>query len=310
MNNKKWDSDWIHFSKRARRGIIVLLIIFVIVAVSPRLYHNYFYKPPEYEIQVRPLEKYNKEQNIAQTKGEKNSRYTQPSDLFNPNEFSLEQWMNVGLSEKQASSILKYLASGAVLKVKSDLKKLYVVDDELYEVLKPKVDLPDSIIIESKEDFSVDKESYNQSREKEVVADKEMTKEVKPISVNVASEAELETIPGIGPYYAKEIVKLRNAFGGFISHDQLLGVYTMNEEKLGELKPFLIIDEDQIVKLNINTASEKELRTHPWISYDIAKSIVYFREKHRPYRRIDEILLSPFIDSEKFNTIKPYLKVE
>lgn len=312
MAKKGWDSDWVHFSKRARRGIIVLLILFVAVAVSPRIYYNYFYSPPNYDIQVRPLTVEERRNDSIQTKEGQKSRFTQPSEMFDPNSYSLEEWINVGLSEKQAASILKYLNSGAVLKVKSDLKKLYVVDDELYEVLKAKIDLPDSLLRSS--DRSSTQKSYPEYEKKSEPKQEEFVEEIKekpdPISINTASDWDLKKIPGIGRYFAKEIIKIREAYGGLVSYDQLFDIYLMDEEKIEAIKPFLIIDENEVRKLNINTASEKELRDHPLISYDMAKSIVFFRENHRLYKRIDEVILSPYIDGEKFKGLKPYLKVE
>ncbi|RYM32397.1 helix-hairpin-helix domain-containing protein [Brumimicrobium glaciale] len=310
MTKKSWDSDWIHFSKRARRGIIVLLILFIAIAVAPRLYYNYFYSPPHYDVEVRSLlASTNKADSIEAKVAKVTSRYTQPSALFNPNEYSLEEWMAIGLSEKQAASILKYLKSGAVLKIKSDLKKLYVIDEDLYVLLEPKVALPDSIekpsyIASSKYSSTKNEKSFEQNQ-KETVKE-----ELAPISINTATAWDLKKIPGIGPYFAKEIIKVREAYGGIISYDQLFDVYLMDEEKIEAMKPFLILDATDIKRLNINTASEKELRDHPLISYDMAKSIVFFRENHRPYKRIDEVILSPYIDHEKFKALKPYLKVE
>jgi DNA uptake protein ComE-like DNA-binding protein len=310
LTKKSWDSDWIHFSKRARRGIIVLLILFIAIAVAPRLYYNYFYSPPHYDVEVRSLlASTNKADSIEAKVAKVTSRYTQPSALFNPNEYSLEEWMAIGLSEKQAASILKYLKSGAVLKIKSDLKKLYVIDEDLYVLLEPKVALPDSIekpsyIASSKYSSTKHEKSFEQSQ-KETVKE-----ELAPISINTATAWDLKKIPGIGPYFAKEIIKVREAYGGIISYDQLFDVYLMDEEKIEAMKPFLILDATDIKRLNINTASEKELRDHPLISYDMAKSIVFFRENHRPYKRIDEVILSPYIDHEKFKALKPYLKVE
>lgn len=312
MTKKNWDSDWIHFSKRARRGIIVLLLLFIAVAVSPRLYYNYFYTPTQYDIQIRPLIVDSNENDSVYDMEENGSRYNQPSALFDPNKYSLEDWMNVGLSEKQSASIMKYLGSGAILRVKSDLKKLYVVDDELYNLLEPKINLPDSL--EKSLNAQYSKESYSKS-EKTVKQNQVETvdgkqKVVEPVSINTASAWDLKKIPGIGPYFAKEIIKIRESYGGIISYQQLFDVYLMDEEKLEAIKPYLIIDDSEIRKLDINSASEKQLRDHPLISYDMAKSIVFFRENHRPYKRIDEVLLSPYIDSEKYKAIKPYLKVE
>ncbi len=315
MTKKKWDSDWVHFSKRARRGIIVLLILFVAIAVTPRLYYNYFYTPPQYNVQINPLTAAAEEEEIKdsiQNRNKKKNRFVQPSEMFNPNEYSLEEWMAIGLSEKQASSILKYLSFGSELRIKSDLKKLYVIDEELYVLLEPKIDLPDSIEDSSNFDYAEKRYSKNdksnhQIKEYPVESKRE---EVEPISINTASAWDLKRIPGIGPYFAKEIIKIREAYGGIISFDQLFEVNSMDEEKLNALKPYLTIDESEVRKLNINTASEIELRNHPLINYNMAKSIVFFRENHRPYKRIDEVILSPYIDGDKFKALKPYLTVD
>ncbi|HZH85959.1 MAG TPA: helix-hairpin-helix domain-containing protein [Brumimicrobium sp.] len=307
MAKKKWDSDWIHFSKRARRGIFVLLLLFVAVAVSPRLYYNYIYTPRDYNVKISAIDIPVEDSNYVEQ-----SRYNQPKEMFDPNTYTLDEWMTVGLSEKQAKSILKYLNNGAQLKVKSDLKKLYVVDEVLYGLLEPKIDLPDAVertnYPKNKNyDKYIRDSTYNKTQ-----FDKKLdeTSEINPVSVNKASVRELQTIPGIGPFFAKEIIKIRESYGGIISSDQLLDIYKMDEEKLKEISPYLIIDKHEVNKLNINTASEEQLRQHPLISRDMAKSIVFFRENHKKYGSLNDLLLSPYIDIKVLKTISPYLKVE
>lgn len=308
MAKKKWDSDWIHFSKRARRGIFVLLLLFVAVAVSPRLYYNYIYTPHDYNVKISAIDIPVEDSNNVEL-----SRYSRPKEMFDPNTYTLDEWMTVGLSEKQAKSILKYLNNGAQLKVKSDLKKLYVVDEELYGLLEPKIDLPDAVERTNypknkkydKSDFNDSTYNKNQFNEK-----LDETPEVNPVSVNKASVRELQTIPGIGPFFAKEIIKIRESYGGIISSDQLLDIYKMDEEKLKEILPYLIIDKHEVNKLNINTASEEQLRQHPLISRDMAKSIVFFRKNHKKYSSLNDLLLSPYIDGQVLKGISPYLKVE
>ena len=307
MSKNNWDSDWVHFSKKSRRGILVLLILFVLIAVAPRLYHNYVYTPPNYNVKYSAIVDNPSDSSIV-----KETRYRQPDVSFDPNVYTLEEWKSVGLTEKQAQSILKYLGSGAQLRVKSDLKKLYVIDDELYSLLEPKLNLPDSI--EGKKSQS--KPTYNtdydktQGLEEERDEIGEETVELAPMSINHASSRELQTIPGIGPFFAKEILKIRENYGGFISSDQLLDIYRMDEEKLSEILPYLIIDPNEVNKLNVNTASEEQLRKHPLISRDMAKSIVYFRKNHKEYDSLNDLLLSPYIDGQVLKTIMPYLKVE
>ena len=309
MTKKKWDSDWIHFSKRARRGIFVLLFLYVAVAVSPRLYHNYIYTPPGYDI------KYSSIENTASDSLDiKDSRYNQPHELFDPNAYSLDEWMAVGLSEKQANSILKYLSSGAKLRSKSDLKKLYVIDEELFALLEPKVNLPDSIARKADDEHAAyGQKNYPKDSSTNYKAIKEESAvdvEINPLSINKSSSRELQTIPGIGPFFAQEIIKIRESYGGIISADQLLDIYKMDEEKLNEILPYLLIDKNEVIKLDVNTASEEQLRKHPLISRDMAKSIVYFRENHKKYQSLNGLLLSPYIDGQVLKRIEPYLKVE
>lgn len=316
MAKKSWDSDWIHFSKRARKGIVVLLFVFVIVSISPRIYYNYFYTPPTHEVNSGKLfidKKVAKE--IAPEK-KKSTRYHRPKSLFNPNDYSLEQWQSTGLSKKQAQSILNYLKSGATLRIKSDLKKLYVVDDELYQVLEPMVDLPERIekVTTETQNYRKDeapKTSYSQKDTSTwKKSNNKKVKEVKPVSVNTATAWDLKSIPGIGPYFAKEIIKKRDEYGGLISLDQLFDIYKLDKEKLDEISPYLIIDKTKIEPININLATQKEMSKHPLIDYNVAKSIVFHRENYGKFKRIDEVLLTPYIDRDDFERLKLYLTVE
>ncbi|PKR80067.1 hypothetical protein CW751_11920 [Brumimicrobium salinarum] len=311
MAKNQWDKEKVHFTKRARRGLFVLLILFILVAVFPRLYYNYIYTPKDYNVSyMESLRPKNEQQDTT----EKYNRYQQPSTAFDPNTYLLEDWMEIGLSEKQANSILNYLKSGAVLKVKSDVKKLYVVDEELYEILEPKIDLPEALpsntnykekALKAKKDNPLNLDSLNSYGE-----GNDPAKEMKPISINLASKQELMAISGIGKYTADEIIKMRENYGGIISPNQLLDIYRVDQERLDKITPYLIFDKSEVNKLNINTASEAQLRRHPLITRDMAKSIVFFRENHRKYEELSGLLLSPYIDREKLNALTPYLKTE
>jgi competence protein ComEA len=57
-----------------------------------------------------------------------------------------------------------------------------------------------------------------------------------PIDLNRASEAELDTLPGVGPATAAAIVATRQERGGFRSVDDLLDVRGIGEAKLAELR--------------------------------------------------------------------------
>lgn len=306
----EWDKDWIHFSKKTRRGIFALLVLFIFIAVSPRLYYNYFASVPSYNVQITSLPEGREDSQVQNDT--KKSKYTQPEKSFDPNGYSLKQWMAVGLSKKQSQSILKYLNTVAHFQVKSDINKLYVVDSELYELLLPKIDLPDSTTFfdemkQTREFSEVDSLFPHEQVQYSGLSENDS---VQPVLINLASKKEMQKIQGIGPFFSDEIIKMRNSYGGIINANQLLEIYNMDQERLDSILPYLIIDKEHVKRLNINTATEQELAKHPLINRTMAHSIVYFRENYKKYKSLDELLLSPYIDSKTLKKLKPYLKVE
>jgi competence protein ComEA len=59
------------------------------------------------------------------------------------------------------------------------------------------------------------------------------------LNINQASEAELESLPGIGPVMAKRILDYRNAHGAFQSPDDLDAVKGIGAKKIEKLRPHI-----------------------------------------------------------------------
>jgi competence protein ComEA len=62
-----------------------------------------------------------------------------------------------------------------------------------------------------------------------------------PVSLNTATAAQFETLPGIGPALAQAIIDYRSAHGQFTSIDQLLEVRGIGDAKLETLRPLLTL---------------------------------------------------------------------
>lgn len=91
---------------------------------------------------------------------------------------------------------------------------------------------------------------------------------VELISLNSASLADLESLPGIGPKFAERILKFRNSLGGFSSMTQLHEVYNMTEEIYQILADETFINSEEIVQIKINSAGKDEIDKHPYIDFD------------------------------------------
>ena len=72
-------------------------------------------------------------------------------------------------------------------------------------------------------------------------APKASASEARPIDLNTADSAALETIPGIGKSLSQRILKFREKNGPFQSVDDLLKVQGVGEKSIQKLRPYLTV---------------------------------------------------------------------
>ena len=61
------------------------------------------------------------------------------------------------------------------------------------------------------------------------------------VNINTATQAELETLPGIGPVTAQAILQWRTDHGAFNAVDELMEVSGIGEATLAELSPYVTV---------------------------------------------------------------------
>lgn len=59
------------------------------------------------------------------------------------------------------------------------------------------------------------------------------------VSLNTANQAQLESLPGIGPATAKKILEYRQSHGGFSSIEELTAVKGIGPKKMEAVRPFV-----------------------------------------------------------------------
>ena len=131
------------------------------------------------------------------------------------------------------------------------------------------------------------------------------------LELNSADTLQLQELRGIGPGFARRIVKYREKLGGYYAKEQLMEVYGFTEELYGKVVSHITVDASKISKLDVNTLGIAELKQHPYISFYEAKAIVEYRNS-KPSKRIDsidELANLPDI-KENWEVIRIYIKVE
>ncbi|MEX0723434.1 MAG: helix-hairpin-helix domain-containing protein [Gracilimonas sp.] len=85
-------------------------------------------------------------------------------------------------------------------------------------------------------------ESSIETNETEKTSDSSEQSPINLININTAGSAQLQTLDGIGPAYADNIIQYREANGGFDSIDELLNVKGIGPVRLENIRPFIKID--------------------------------------------------------------------
>ena len=307
LQNKTFDA--FDFSKSEQRGVIVLIVILLsLIAFRVVLSHTQTAKIPtditheavslflqqqqqaEDSISLAKNQRNHHANNIYDRRENLNRRQLTPFS-FDPNTMNFSDWKRMGFTDKEAQQISNFQSKGGKFFQKTDLKKLYCVSDDDYQVLEPYIEI------------------YSAQTSKPTTTRTTSFSYVQ-LDINTVDSVELQKIPGIGQKTASRIVQYREKLGGFVHLNQLKEVYAIDSNRFLQIEPYLYADKTKIKKININKAEIKELVRHPYIEYYLAKSIVVHRQNYGKYNSVEDIKKAVHFYDELYQKIIPYLEVE
>nr|WP_321409788.1 helix-hairpin-helix domain-containing protein [uncultured Carboxylicivirga sp.] len=124
------------------------------------------------------------------------------------------------------------------------------------------------------------------------------------IELNSADTAELALLKGIGKVLARRIVYYRNRLGGFYEINQLAEVEGISPIVINDNQKYILIDTSCVKKININKASLKRMKEHPYMDFYMAKDI-YESRKESVVNLEDVVKQKSFAKADK-NRIRQY----
>ncbi|RMH57684.1 MAG: hypothetical protein D6679_06155 [Candidatus Hydrogenedentota bacterium] len=162
------------------------------------------------------------------------------------------------------------------------------------------------------------------------------------VNINTADVRELMTLPGIQENHARMIIAYRNTYGSFTTVDALIDVPGISPTMFGKIRPYLTVGTGEAVSgtagrissstpaapaapavsaapppaapspagpVNINTATEAELKTIPEFNIQNVKLILAYRQNYGAFSSVDDLLNVPSITPELLARVRDRLTV-
>ena len=280
-------SAWFGFNKQQRNGLLVLCTIILFLFIIRLSISSFITSQPILlaDFSNTKFPKLNSGTLITDSTSESNSLF-----VFNPNTVTKEQLVKLGFKEKTANTFINYRNKGAHFNKKEDVKKVYGISDELYSKLEA------YILIDSEKNAP---KTYSQQEPK-------AKKQIKVVELNSVDSIGLLPLPGIGPGYAKRILKYRSLLGGYYSTEQLKEVYGFTDSLFQVVKDYVKVNPSLVTKIDLNTEDFKKLNAHPYISYEDTKTIFNYRRKNGAITRLEHLRIC-ISDEEQLKKLIPYL---
>lgn len=308
MKSRDFVKDYFHFSKRDRLALGLLLLTLIIILIlpsflpeknnppvflSPSLFTNNKDKsnPPDIPEEIS-------------TGALKDHSRPFTGFFFDPNTIGKQEWEKLGLRDRTIQTILRYRSKGAQFKTREDLRKIYGLREEEYRRIENFVRIGG---------ISSSPTHYPSNDFKPGFANQKLPafKKERPllIDINQADSIAWVAIPGIGPKLSSRILNFRQKLGGFYSVDQVGQTFGLSDSTFQQIRPLLEIIVMSVRKLNINQASEDELKSHPYLRWQLAKAIVAYRKEHGEFRSLDDLKNIMAFSEETYNKVVPYLEL-
>ena len=309
--------NFLTFTKKEKRGILVVLALVLAIFICSKYIYPYILNDKlarnnGIEIAIDSLQEKqkagNKNNDYQNNENDENNyqryqkkdyniRFTGTMFYFDPNTLDAIGWKKLGIKDKTIATIQNYLSKGGKFRSPDDLRKVWGFTEEEKNRLVPYVQIARQE--NSSENYKNNYPAYEKKTyEKKAIA---------PIDINASDSTSFVNLPGIGPGFSKRIINFRNKLGGFYKIEQVGEVFGLPDSTFQKIKPYLTISGNNIRQININTASNDELKAHPYIRWQLANVITEYKKQHGNYKALEDLKKIMIIDTETYSKISPYL---
>jgi DNA uptake protein ComE-like DNA-binding protein len=280
--------SYFQYSKSQRSGIFILVLLCVVFQFA------FFYFDPTFDKE----EAFEKQKWISlQTKVDslkvEKQNYNPKIYPFNPNFISDYKGSKLGMSVAEIDRLLNFRKTNQYVNSALEFQKVTKVSDSLLNAMSPYFKFPDWV---------------NKSKVNNFKPFEKKIEKILQLDINQTTKEDLIKIYGIGPALSDRILKQKELFGGFVSMKQMNDIWGLSPEVIASLNEhFKVATLPKIKKIDINTASIKELQLFPYFKYTLAKAIVTYRSMNGDFKGFEDLVKISGFPIEKLDIISLYL---
>ncbi|MBO4232393.1 MAG: helix-hairpin-helix domain-containing protein [Bacteroidales bacterium] len=127
------------------------------------------------------------------------------------------------------------------------------------------------------------------------------------IDMNSCDSADLVVVPQFGAKRASKLVEYRAKLGGFHDFGQVKEIFVLQNMEISHLEKYFFIDKSKIRKLHINTATYKEMVSHPYFDAYLTKMVLNYRAKYGNISSLEELRKCTNAYPELIEKLAPYV---
>jgi DNA uptake protein ComE-like DNA-binding protein len=298
---RKIVTELIGFDRRERRGTYVLAVILVVLLLV-----RVFTLRPDTEHLNYELIASAQPDDLLDRPAESS---TAALFTFDPNTVALSDMLSLGLSERQAQTLINYRSSGARFRKPQDLKKVYGIDSVTSARLMPWIKITEGQDNDRPVRRSTKYDAIEEPRMAVTdIADVAHITAPAPIDINRCTAPDLIRLPGIGPVLSERIIKYRDLLGGFVDTEQLYEVYGLDSQLVVLISPMLTLTCDSVAPLMLDSCSFSELARHPYIGSSTARLITKYRSLMDTPVTLGDMVGQKVMSHEQALRLAPYVR--
>ena len=286
------------YTKNQRNGILFLLIIIIFLQL---IFHFKNFDSQQLVDFSQPIiTSYKKQLDSLKKKSSKKKKFK--IYPFNPNYISDYKGYQLGMNVDEIDRLLAHREQKLYVNSSKEFQTITKISDSLLQKISPFFKFPDW----------VQKKNKNKNNQQRYIPNSRINvSEITTVDINKATLKDFTAIEGVDEYISERIIKYRSKLQGFSFKEQLFEVWGLDELMANKiLSTFSIKNKPIIKKVNINTASFKEVLSNPYIDYELCIQIFDYKDEVAELQSISEIKNIEGFPIKKYNRIVLYLLAE